>query len=77
MASAGTLYRTAYRLVPAHFYPCAYTFCICPCVHSPVKDTVVTNDRWGAGTTCRHGGYFTCHDRYNPGKLHDMIYVHY
>jgi len=55
----------------------AYTLRICPCVHSPVKDTVVTNDRWGAGTTCRHGGYFTCHDRYNPGQLHDMIYVHY
>ncbi|KAI0241181.1 Alpha-L-fucosidase [Lamellibrachia satsuma] len=34
---------------------------------SPVKDTVVTNDRWGAGTACKHGGYYTCHDRYNPG----------
>lgn len=37
--------------------------------YSPVKDTVVTNDRWGSGVMCKHGGYFTCMDRYNPGKL--------
>ena len=36
---------------------------------SPVKDTVVTNDRWGSGTACKHGGFYTCQDRYNPGKL--------
>lgn len=36
---------------------------------SPVKDTVVTNDRWGAGISCHHGGYYTCSDRYNPGTL--------
>ena len=36
--------------------------------YSPVKDTVVTNDRWGKGTTCKHGGFYTCSDRYNPGK---------
>ncbi|CAG2106377.1 unnamed protein product [Medioppia subpectinata] len=36
---------------------------------SPVKDTVVVNDRWGAGTGCKHGGYFSCDDRYNPGVL--------
>ncbi|XP_077979818.1 alpha-L-fucosidase-like [Glandiceps talaboti] len=36
---------------------------------SPVKDTVVTNDRWGQGDTCKHGGYYTCNDRYNPGVL--------
>jgi alpha-L-fucosidase len=37
---------------------------------SPVKDTVVTNDRWGNnGCACHHGGYYTCDDRYNPGKL--------
>ncbi|XP_048345325.1 plasma alpha-L-fucosidase isoform X2 [Sphaerodactylus townsendi] len=36
---------------------------------SPVRDTVVTNDRWGAGTICKHGGYYTCSDRYNPGHL--------
>ena len=33
---------------------------------SPVKDTVVVNDRWGQGTTCKHGGYLTCGDRYHP-----------
>jgi len=36
---------------------------------SPVKDTVVTNDRWGNGIMCHHGGFFTCSDRYNPGHL--------
>ncbi|XP_050411916.2 alpha-L-fucosidase [Patella vulgata] len=36
---------------------------------SPVKDTVVTNDRWGKDAHCQHGGYLTCHDRYNPGTL--------
>ncbi|XP_070193480.1 alpha-L-fucosidase-like isoform X2 [Littorina saxatilis] len=35
---------------------------------SPVRDTVVTNDRWGKGIACHHGGFFTCTDRYNPGK---------
>ncbi|OXA51892.1 Alpha-L-fucosidase [Folsomia candida] len=36
---------------------------------SPVKETVVTNDRWGLGTMCKHGGFNTCADRYNPGVL--------
>uniref|UniRef100_A0A914CSZ8 alpha-L-fucosidase n=1 Tax=Acrobeloides nanus TaxID=290746 RepID=A0A914CSZ8_9BILA len=36
---------------------------------SPVKDTVVTNDRWGGDTPCKHGGYYTCVDRYLPGTL--------
>jgi alpha-L-fucosidase len=36
---------------------------------SPVKDTVVVNDRWGSGIPCHHGGYYTCTDRYNPGHL--------
>lgn len=37
---------------------------------SPVKDTIVTNDRWCSnGCACHHGGVYTCHDRYNPGKL--------
>ena len=36
---------------------------------SPVKDTVVVNDRWGAGDMCHHGGTYTCADRYNPGML--------
>ena len=33
------------------------------------QDTIVVNDRWGSDTLCKHGGYFTCADRYNPGKL--------
>ncbi|CAL4244285.1 unnamed protein product, partial [Meganyctiphanes norvegica] len=36
---------------------------------SPVKDTVVVNDRWGQDCRCLHGSYKTCTDRYNPGIL--------
>jgi alpha-L-fucosidase len=36
---------------------------------SPVKDTVVTNDRWGTNVLCKHGGFLTCTDQYNPGTL--------
>lgn len=36
---------------------------------SPVKDTVVTNDRWGSETSCKHGGFFSCSDKYNPKTL--------
>ena len=36
---------------------------------SPVKDTIVTNDRWcDNGCRCHHGGVLTCGDRYNPGE---------
>ncbi|XP_035039346.2 tissue alpha-L-fucosidase [Hippoglossus stenolepis] len=38
---------------------------------SPVKDEVVTNDRWGIGCYCKHGGYYNCADRYSPSKLPD------
>lgn len=36
---------------------------------SPVKDYVVVNDRWGTGDLCKHGGYLTCGDRFNPRRL--------
>lgn len=36
---------------------------------SPVRSVVVTNDRYGNNTECRHGGFFSCNDRYNPGVL--------
>ncbi|XP_033160517.1 putative alpha-L-fucosidase [Drosophila mauritiana] len=36
---------------------------------SPVRDTVVTNDRWGFGTACMHGDFYNCADRFNPGVL--------
>lgn len=36
---------------------------------SPVRETIVTNDRWGQGTLCKHGDFITCSDRYNPGVL--------
>ena len=36
---------------------------------SPVADTAVWNDRWGRECMCQHGGFVTCQDRYQPGKL--------
>ncbi|XP_052223783.1 alpha-L-fucosidase-like [Dreissena polymorpha] len=36
---------------------------------SPVKDVVVTNDRWGGNVECKHGGFLSCSDRFNPGTL--------
>ncbi|XP_048587467.1 alpha-L-fucosidase-like [Nematostella vectensis] len=36
---------------------------------SPVKETVLVNDRWGAGCMCHHGSVYTCADHYNPGVL--------
>lgn len=36
---------------------------------SPVKDTVIVNDRWGHNIMCHHGDIYTCSDRFNPGKL--------
>lgn len=36
---------------------------------SPVRETVVVNDRWGKGTRNRHGGVWTAKDHYNPGTL--------
>lgn len=35
---------------------------------SPVRDEVITNDRWGQDANCVHGDVKTCKDRYNPGK---------
>jgi len=36
---------------------------------SPVKDEILTNDRWGSNVTCYHGDIRTCIDRYNPGVI--------
>uniref|UniRef100_A0A336KF97 Putative alpha-L-fucosidase n=1 Tax=Culicoides sonorensis TaxID=179676 RepID=A0A336KF97_CULSO len=36
---------------------------------SPVRNTIVTNDRWGEGTNCKHGDFYNCADRFNPGVL--------
>ena len=44
-------------------------FCFVHIFYSPVKDIVVVNDRWGSGDPCKNGGYFTCHDHYNPGNI--------
>ncbi|KAK6176155.1 hypothetical protein SNE40_014491 [Patella caerulea] len=42
---------------------------------SPVKDEVVTNDRWGTDCKCKNGGVWTCGDRYQPGKLQPHKWV--
>ena len=39
----------------------------------PVKDTVVTNDRWGDDAVCAHGGFWTCDDRYTPSKWVNIL----
>lgn len=44
---------------------------------SPVKDTVVVNDRWGGNMLCKHGDFYTCTDRYNPGKYLLSNYTHF
>ncbi|XP_022909834.2 alpha-L-fucosidase-like [Onthophagus taurus] len=36
---------------------------------SPVKENVVANDRWGSEILCKHGDFYTCADRFNPGVL--------
>jgi alpha-L-fucosidase len=36
---------------------------------SPVRETVVVNDRWGKDTEGKHGSYFTGGDRYDPSHL--------
>ncbi|CAN7984502.1 unnamed protein product, partial [Ixodes hexagonus] len=36
---------------------------------SPVKSSVVVNDRWGIDIPCHHGDFYNCKDRYNPGVL--------
>ena len=36
---------------------------------SPVKDVIVTNDRWGTNCHNKHGGFFDGPDRNNPDSL--------
>jgi len=36
---------------------------------SPVKDVVVTNDRWGYDCRGKNGGYYTPYDGYDPGHI--------
>jgi len=33
---------------------------------SPVRDNILVNDRWGAGTSCKHGDVKACADRFEP-----------
>uniref|UniRef100_A0A8C4QII4 alpha-L-fucosidase n=1 Tax=Eptatretus burgeri TaxID=7764 RepID=A0A8C4QII4_EPTBU len=36
---------------------------------SPIKDKVVVNDRWGSDCRCKHGDFWNCNDKFNPGTL--------
>ena len=58
---------------PSVFQPlkfsCIRMTVVCLIYYSPVKDTVVVNDRWGKNIRCKHGGFLNCNDRYNPGKM--------
>uniref|UniRef100_UPI00358EC362 tissue alpha-L-fucosidase-like n=1 Tax=Myxine glutinosa TaxID=7769 RepID=UPI00358EC362 len=36
---------------------------------SPVKAKVVVNDRWGSDCRCKHGDFWNCNDKFNPGTL--------
>ena len=36
--------------------------------YSPVKDTVIVNDRWGNDSRYHHGGVMTDPDHFNPSK---------
>lgn len=40
---------------------------------SPVRDTVVVNDRWGRNVGCKHGDFVNCQDRFNPGKKKEFL----
>ncbi|CAF4905235.1 unnamed protein product [Rotaria sp. Silwood1] len=33
------------------------------------NDSPVVNDRWGSELLCKHGDFYTCLDRFNPGYL--------
>ena len=33
-----------------------------------ISQQVIVNDRWADGTSCHHGGYFNCKDRYNSAR---------
>lgn len=37
--------------------------------NSSVASTAVWNDRWGNDTKCKHGGFMTCTDRWQPSAL--------
>ncbi|KAI8435186.1 hypothetical protein MSG28_003543 [Choristoneura fumiferana] len=36
---------------------------------SPVKDEIVTNDRWGKNCYGKHGDFYNYADRFNPGGM--------
>ena len=43
------------------------------CFNSPVRDSILVNDRWGIGVPCHHGDVRNCHDMFDPCKLGKLI----
>lgn len=39
--------------------------------NSTVAKTAVWNDRWGTDSTCKHGSFVTCSDRFLPNKVQE------
>ena len=44
-------------------------------MYSAIKDTVVVGDRLGSDANCKHGDYYTCHDRYQPQSLQNHLWM--
>lgn len=42
---------------------------------SPMKDTIVVNDRWGKDARSKHGDFFNGNDRLNPSKYNFIINI--
>ena len=42
-------------------------------LYSPVRDNVLVNDRWGAGTACKHGDVRNCQDKFDPSMSSFVI----
>ena len=42
-------------------------------LYSPVRDNVLVNDRWGAGTACKHGDVRNCQDKFDPSMIGFVI----
>uniref|UniRef100_H0X0G7 Alpha-L-fucosidase n=1 Tax=Otolemur garnettii TaxID=30611 RepID=H0X0G7_OTOGA len=56
-----------YKLKPS--YETQNEFTCWPTYEYSLKDDVVVNDRWGRNTSCHHGGFYNCQDKYMPHSL--------
>ena len=46
---------------------------IAPVLTGIIQVYIVTCDRLGYECSCKHGGYYTCADRYNPGMYSYLL----